>query len=67
VKRVFDVLLTCCVFALAAASATSPYGNVVDVEGGGRLLFSTMERPKFIFNADGVATHLSNGVCPGNV
>ena len=54
-------------FVRAAASATSPYGNVVEVEGGGRQLFSTMERPKFVFNAGGVPTHLSNGVCPGDV
>jgi hypothetical protein len=45
-------------------AATSPYGNVIDLEDGSQQLVTTRERPKMIFNAAGDPTHLSNGVCP---
>jgi hypothetical protein len=46
------------------ASAVSPYGNVIDLADGSQQLLTTRERPKLLFNASGVPTHLSNGVCP---
>ena len=46
------------------AAGVSPYGNVIDLADGSQQLLTTRERPKFIFNAAGDPTHLSNGVCP---
>ena len=46
------------------ASAVAPYGNVVNLTDGTAQLLTTRERPKMLFNAQGVPTHLSNGVCP---
>jgi len=46
------------------AAGVSPYGNVIDLADGSQQLLTTRERPKFIFNAAGEPTYLSNGVCP---
>jgi hypothetical protein len=52
-------------------AAAQPYGtqvttttnNGLGVGGGGVVTVSTRERPKLLFNSDGVPTHLLNGVC----
>ena len=45
-------------------SDTEPYSYVVNFTDGKSEPFSTLERPKLLFNATaGAATHLFNGVC----
>eukprot|EP00051_Salpingoeca_urceolata_P001467 m.41233 g.41233 ORF g.41233 m.41233 type:complete len:154 (-) comp11439_c0_seq1:87-548(-) len=46
-------------------SDVSPFGNVIHRTDGTSQTLSTRERPKFLFNAQGVPTHLSNGACGG--
>ena len=45
-------------------SATEPYNNTVHYADGSSQVFSTMERPKLMFNRDGDPTHITNGVSP---
>ena len=42
------------------AASQSPYGNVIALEGGGRQLLTTRERPKLLFNVAGDPTHLAS-------
>ena len=43
-------------------SGEQPYDNEVLLAGGGSKRFATRERPKLLLGADGVPTHLTNGV-----
>ena len=43
-------------------SASSPYGTQVELTTGETVTVATRERPKPFFNAQGVMTHLINGV-----
>ena len=39
-----------------------PYTNVVEFIDGTKHTFATRERPKFVFNDEGIPTHLTNGI-----
>eukprot|EP01047_Picozoa_sp_COSAG01_P036551 COSAG01_NODE_2858_length_6960_cov_31.694797_3_plen_427_part_00 len=45
------------------ASAVAPFGNTVTLTDNSTQLFSTLERPKLLFDDEGNPTHLSNGAC----
>ena len=45
-------------------SPVEPYTNAVRYADGTEQMFSTMERPKLLFDGSGVPTHLINGVSP---
>ena len=45
------------------ASAVAPFGNTVTLTDNSTQLFSTLERPKLLFDGEGNPTHLSNGAC----
>lgn len=45
-------------------SPVEPYSNIVRYTDGTEQTFSTVERPKLVFNERGVPTHLINGVSP---
>lgn len=42
---------------------TQPYTSQVQLQSGATITVATRERPKLVFNASGVPTHLVNGVC----
>lgn len=43
-------------------SGSEPYTNIIEMEGNISTLVATRERPKFIYNTEGVPTHLINGI-----
>ena len=45
-------------------SPIEPYDNAVHFADGTTQRFSTMERPKLMFNSEGNPTHITNGVSP---
>jgi len=47
------------------SSSISPYSNQIALADGTVQQVPTRERPKVLINAQGVLTHLSNGVCAG--
>ena len=45
-------------------SPDEPYNNIVRFADNTSQTFSTMERPKLMFDKDGNPTHITNGVSP---